>query len=527
MTVKRFSAALSLVAVSILSARAEIPMSEVYQVAVPDSLHVKGYQGLVDVDDDGFGDLCFRSSSQVSAYSIVKDEPIAFLQIEADGNQRMFDGGFVDDDNLFDFAEAVFVGDSSRQTLHVVTRYGADGHVPLDTVEVASYTDGYIRAIDSLFLRDVDGDGREELFGRHVYGVFIPDWDSYTDTGYYEYYYQAFGYDPELREFELLDEIPANLKLRYKVDGTNDLAAVWIENYRYYVPMSHGIGSQEEVWFALLAAKNDSSIVKRSFFNWYGAGCVPTDAGASSYDGATLSGWVVGDLLTSSPGWEAVLVIDYNAWVGFAYTGCSKSFKRLVYLDLSSPDSLALVDEVIPYEGFDIGPGFADEAYPNKFFTLTDGRFHLVDAETLTRTDSSAALFSGKRYVDYASIGPDGPELALFRDGFTFHLYSLDVATDVPDPESSSLPVSFELRQPYPNPFNAELTVPIELSRNGRLRVAVFDVLGRQVETLYDDYASKGKMSLPWEAEDFASGVYLIKATSGSSVQTAKVVLLK
>ena len=81
----------------------------------------------------------------------------------------------------------------------------------------------------------------------------------------------------------------------------------------------------------------------------------------------------------------------------------------------------------------------------------------------------------------------------------------LPVITDVTEPAAAQqLPASFTLHQPHPNPFNAQVTVPIELSRSGHLTVTVVNTLGQSVTTLHDGPASAGPMTLNRLAADRA-----------------------
>ncbi len=508
-----------------VSVRAEIPITQVYSITVPDNLHVKGYQGLIDVDADGFGDLCFRSSSQISAFSIVKNELIACLQFDQDGHNRKFDCGFIDGDSLLDFAEAVFIRDSTQLKLQIVTRFGSNVHAPLDTIIVASFQDEHNRSLDSLFLRDLDGDRQPELCGRHVYGVFLEPYN--YQPGYWEYYYQTFAYYFSSGSFTLTHDIPVNLPLRYDIDGTGQLAAIWTESTRWYVPAHHGSGSDDQRGFLIYVARDDNSILKTGFSNLDGPGCPPLTSYASTLLSASQKQLLLGDFLVDSPGWEALLEIEDYAWLGDIDTSCSDRSRRIVYLDLSSPDALPIIRVIERYEGLDIGPGFADEAYPNSLLMFGNGYLYAVDAVDLLATDSSGQLIEGYEFLDYVSMESGGQKYAIMRTNWNFWLYALDLATEAPEAPPESLPETFVLDQPYPNPFNPALTVPLKLPRNARLLVEVYNSLGQRVETLYDDVASKGELILSWDAERFSSGVYLVRASTDSGVRTAKVMLLK
>jgi len=66
------------------------------------------------------------------------------------------------------------------------------------------------------------------------------------------------------------------------------------------------------------------------------------------------------------------------------------------------------------------------------------------------------------------------------------------------------------LFQPYPNPFNSGTTVSVTLPERSDLRVAIFDIMGRQVATLASGTVSAGVHHMQWDASKVASGVYFV-----------------
>ncbi len=103
------------------------------------------------------------------------------------------------------------------------------------------------------------------------------------------------------------------------------------------------------------------------------------------------------------------------------------------------------------------------------------------------------------------------------------------------------LPVGFELKQNYPNPFGAgsgtsapvttiKYSIPAvgtahELSL--QIRLTVYDVLGRKVVTLVNRKQKPGNYSVRFNASNLASGVYFYSLRAGNFVQTRKMILIK
>lgn len=93
--------------------------------------------------------------------------------------------------------------------------------------------------------------------------------------------------------------------------------------------------------------------------------------------------------------------------------------------------------------------------------------------------------------------------------------------------DNSSLAESFMLEQNYPNPFNPSTTISYELPTNADVVLKVFDVLGRQVETLVNERQKVGNHSVSFNASNLSSGVYFYTLQAGTYHGTKKLLLLK
>jgi len=93
--------------------------------------------------------------------------------------------------------------------------------------------------------------------------------------------------------------------------------------------------------------------------------------------------------------------------------------------------------------------------------------------------------------------------------------------------ENEELPLSYSLSQNYPNPFNPSTTIRFSVGMYGRTSLRVYDVLGREVATLVDEWQEAGRKAIQWNAEGFASGVYFYRLVAGDFVATKRLLLLK
>jgi minor extracellular serine protease Vpr len=94
------------------------------------------------------------------------------------------------------------------------------------------------------------------------------------------------------------------------------------------------------------------------------------------------------------------------------------------------------------------------------------------------------------------------------------------------------LPQEFQLAQNYPNPFNPSTTIRWSVPVQTRIRLRVFDLMGREVASLVDELQAPGTYSLTWHGSDNAgtplsSGVYFYRLEGSGKQLTKKMVLLK
>jgi endoglucanase len=77
-------------------------------------------------------------------------------------------------------------------------------------------------------------------------------------------------------------------------------------------------------------------------------------------------------------------------------------------------------------------------------------------------------------------------------------------------------PDAFGLLQNYPNPFNPETTILYRIPFDGRVKIAVYDVLGREVQTLLEGLQQAGNHEVRFDASEIASGVYFYRLSAES-----------
>ncbi|NOS85301.1 MAG: T9SS type A sorting domain-containing protein, partial [Ignavibacteria bacterium] len=94
-------------------------------------------------------------------------------------------------------------------------------------------------------------------------------------------------------------------------------------------------------------------------------------------------------------------------------------------------------------------------------------------------------------------------------------------------PINSEIPDEYSLSQNYPNPFNPVTNINFQLPRSGSVKLTVFDMLGKEVETLVNENLNAGTYNADWNASNHSSGVYFYKIQAGDFSEIKKMVLVK
>ena len=118
----------------------------------------------------------------------------------------------------------------------------------------------------------------------------------------------------------------------------------------------------------------------------------------------------------------------------------------------------------------------------------------------------------------------DGPHCFTVVDPF--------LAVDVEDGDDGLVPTTFSLSQNYPNPFNPRTEIGFSLPEASAVELAVYNILGRRVKTLFAGNLSAGDHTVAWDGTDAeglpsASGVYFYRVAAQSFTETRKMVLMK
>lgn len=90
-----------------------------------------------------------------------------------------------------------------------------------------------------------------------------------------------------------------------------------------------------------------------------------------------------------------------------------------------------------------------------------------------------------------------------------------------------NIPDGFILTQNYPNPFNPATTISFSLPKASVVKIAVYDMLGKEVSLLVNEELGAGNYNTTWDAAYYSSGIYFYKMVSNDFSLTKKMILTK
>ena len=179
---------------------------------------------------------------------------------------------------------------------------------------------------------------------------------------------------------------------------------------------------------------------------------------------------------------------------------------------------------------------------------LLDGEFEVVIGTDYDDEITVSPLPDTARHID----GGDGTDILNFEspvegsvdDGSTittpgfadvtysnFETVNISVVSGVEEADVA-LPLSYNLSNNYPNPFNPSTKIKYQIPSNvkgetANVELIVFDILGREVATLVNEQQKPGYYEIDFSASHLTSGIYFYRIQAGKFIETKKMVLLR
>ncbi|HKJ81165.1 MAG TPA: ammonia-forming cytochrome c nitrite reductase subunit c552 [Ignavibacteriaceae bacterium] len=149
--------------------------------------------------------------------------------------------------------------------------------------------------------------------------------------------------------------------------------------------------------------------------------------------------------------------------------------------------------------------------------------------------DSTVTLLEAQAGYNYLFVEEDR-SLGIHNPAYAYSLIAssivkLDPTTDIKLIDNS-LPQTFSIDQNYPNPFNPTTTIKYTIPKESNVKLEIYDITGRLVNTVVNQSQSAGTYSVTWDGSNSSgqkvgSGMYLYRINAGSFIAVKKMILLK
>jgi hypothetical protein len=545
-----------LVAIIIAAFSAQSALSTVnftfdHEIAFPESLGIDSRTNFEfsDLNGDGSDEIIIENRTCIASYSTTENQIIDYFKKKSDTIPRKYTYGHLDGDSLLDFMEVflpmdsfidifqyVDIGNRDYRPRAVATIFlSSNAFIPLDTIVLVNmplpvpdrscYT---VQLTRDLFLKDADSDGTQEAYFQLRIRYISALGPSYTTQLLFRNYIYPVGDDSA----QQIDRLPKYRTLDYMLyDDTAFVSVAVRDTQNYFHADLFGGGSwiYDDQWSKIQIWDSDTltSSLPIAFKN----SCVFYGADPRKFNKALILRSSIHNFVENSPRYE-IITEEFQSFLGYALHAsnserCSTITYNLVCYDLSSPDTLTEIWSRVYDEDPGINFIFADTGFAHRFFIYGNGRLYLRNGENGDVIDSSDVI-GAENMIAYQPSDQGDRTFAIFQDGSALEYYTFDISTSVRENEPPVLPAAFVLGQPYPNPYNSQLTIPVRINRRLYLTVDAYNVLGRKVATVFADEIAPGETEINWNCENISSGIYFIRATTSTKEScTSKAVLLK
>ena len=86
---------------------------------------------------------------------------------------------------------------------------------------------------------------------------------------------------------------------------------------------------------------------------------------------------------------------------------------------------------------------------------------------------------------------------------------------------------NIKINQIFPNPFNPKTNIVIDVPKSEFIELNIYDIYGNLIKKLYKNYVTQGTHSFIWDAEQYQSGIYIVKLSSKNKSDSYIIQLLK
>jgi uncharacterized delta-60 repeat protein len=188
---------------------------------------------------------------------------------------------------------------------------------------------------------------------------------------------------------------------------------------------------------------------------------------------------------------------DYSNWVAVDPTG-NVYVTGIIWDGIGNPENIATI-------------GY-NSAGVQQWVQIYNGPGNEFDSGNALAIDNL-----GNVYVTGGSDNPNNTDFITIKYSSTIGIQQI----------SSEIPNKFSLEQNYPNPFNPGTKIKFHISKSSDVKMVVYDVSGKTLETLVSEHMSAGTYEVDFNAVKLPTGVYFYKLVTNDFSETKKMILVK
>ncbi len=241
----------------------------------------------------------------------------------------------------------------------------------------------------------------------------------------------------------------------------------------------------------------------------------------------------------SPAGWRT-----HNSWAdpqGIFKLNATSNIYHLGLEEISNPDNLRFYNGAshsLDYNWssseyvFGItGLYYGEDYSTGKFDVNGDGINELINSGGGVVNPVNGEIFYSTPDHIYHIIDIDGDGYLEIIQTAGFPSYIIKIvstpAQTVSAENNTEIVKNYDLKQNYPNPFNPNTMIEYSLNKNSDVKIVIYDILGKEVNTLVDQNQIPGIYKLNVEGNDLSSGTYFYKLIINGAAEAKKMILVK
>ncbi len=166
------------------------------------------------------------------------------------------------------------------------------------------------------------------------------------------------------------------------------------------------------------------------------------------------------------------------------------------------------------------GAGTLTLTFLNRTTPASQDRLTTFPDSLRLRVKTSGGVPAGLYTVRVQGNGPNGTPVHV-------RTLTVNVGAVAINHNGTTIPEKFFLYQNYPNPFNPTTKIRFDLARSGNVKLAIFDISGKQVAEIVNSIYGAGEYSFDFSAENLSTGVYFYKLETPDYTSIKKMILVK